>query len=62
LFKGAFKMYYDGDDAKSGKLQHKTFSVSYTGAMVPQDGELRGMGTGTTTINKEKVGIPVRME
>jgi len=61
IFKGSFKMYYDGLDAK-GALQHKVVNVSYSGAMVPKDGELRGLGTGTTTINKEKCGMAVFLE
>jgi len=59
LFKGTFKLYWDGADAK-GKAQHKTASVSYTGVLVPtEDGGFTGLGTGTATVNKQKVGIPV---
>jgi len=59
LFKGRFKLYWDGADAK-GKAQHKTASVSYTGVLVPtEDGGFTGLGAGTATVNKQKVGIPV---
>jgi hypothetical protein len=59
LFKGAFKLYYDGIDAK-GKAQHKTASVSYTGVVVPmEEGGFTGLGSGTATINKQKTGVPV---
>jgi len=58
-FKGTFKLYYDGLDAKG--LQHKIVSVSYSGVMVPQSGSLIGLGTGTATI-KQKVGMPVYLE
>ena len=59
LFKGTFKLYWDGADAK-GKAQHKTASVSYTGVLVPtEDGGLTGLGAGAATVNKQKVGIPV---
>jgi len=61
IFKGSFKLYYDGWDAK-GKLQHKTVNVPYTGVMVPDNGVLTGLGTGTATINKVKHGIPVFLE
>jgi len=50
-------LYYDGFDAKG--LQHKTVSVSYAGVMVPQDGGFLGLGTGTATLNKQKVGMPM---
>jgi len=36
--------------------------VSYTGVMVPDGGSLVGLGTGTATINKQKIGIPVFIE
>jgi len=62
IFKGSFKLYYDGIDPKNNKLQHKTIGVSYTGVMVPDGGELRGLGTGSATINKVKHGVPVRLE
>ena len=58
LFKGTFKLYYDGFDAK-GALQHKTVSVSYAGVMIPQGNTFIGLGAGTATINKQKVGMPV---
>jgi hypothetical protein len=59
LFKGSFKVYFDGNDAK-GSLQHKTVNVPYFGAMIPgEDGNLLGFGIGTATINKEKIPIPV---
>ena len=59
VFKGSFKLYYDGYNAKSGKLAHKTASVSYAGLMIPHEGGLIGLGTGTVTANKVKYGIPV---
>ena len=59
LFKGTFKLYWDGADAK-GKAQHKTAGVSYTGVLVPtEEGGFTGLGAGTATVNKQKVGIPV---
>jgi len=59
LFKGTFKLYWDGADAK-GKAQHKTASVSYTGVLVPtEEGGFAGLGAGTATVNRQKVGIPV---
>jgi hypothetical protein len=66
LFKGAFKLYYDGFDAW-GKVLHKSVSVSYTGVLTPvrdaaYAGWPAGLGTGTATINKQKIGIPVRLE
>jgi len=62
LFKGSFKLYYDGYDLRE-KFQHKTFSVSYSGVMVPvEGGGLLGLGTGTATVNKQKVGLSVRIE
>ena len=59
VFKGSFKLYCEGVDTAKGKYQSKAASVSYSGVMVPQDGELIGLGTGTATINKQKVGMPV---
>ena len=61
VFKGSFKLYYEGDGTK-GKSQRKTASVSYTGIMVPDSGEMRGLGTGTVTVNKEKYRIGVCLE
>ncbi|MCL1888191.1 MAG: InlB B-repeat-containing protein [Kiritimatiellaeota bacterium] len=58
LFKGSFKIYYDGTDAKA---THKAVSVSYTGLMVPVNGTLTGLGAGVATVNKQKIGIPVRL-
>jgi uncharacterized repeat protein (TIGR01451 family) len=63
LFKGAFKLYYDGFDAR-GALQHKTVSVSYTGVVTPVRDEAFaewpvGLGVGTATINRKKETIPV---
>ncbi|MCL2104889.1 MAG: DUF5123 domain-containing protein [Kiritimatiellaeota bacterium] len=58
VFKGKFSLYYDGTDAR-GALQHKTVSVPYSGVMVPLDGGLTGLGTGTATVNKRKFPIPV---
>jgi len=59
VFKGSFKLYCEGVDTAKGKYQSKAASVSYSGVMMPQDGELIGLGTGTATINKQKVGMPV---
>ena len=62
LFKGSFKMYYDGVDAK-GKAQHKTASVSYNGVVVPAEGGgFIGLGSGAATINKQKITFPVFFE
>ena len=59
LFKGSFKLYFDGENA-AGKLQHKAVNVPYQGVMVPLEGGGHvGAGIGTTTINREKHGIPV---
>ena len=58
IFKGSFKLYYDGPNVK-GALQHTTVSVPYTGIMVPGGTALTGYGTGTVTINKQKIGTPV---
>ena len=58
LFKGSFKMYFDGWNA-AGKPQHKVFSVPYTGVFYPHGGNLWGSGMGTTTINKGKTGVIV---
>ena len=56
---GKFSLYYDGIDGK-GKSQHKAVSVPYSGVIVPDGGGERiGLGTGTATINKQKVGVPV---
>lgn len=61
LFKGSFKLYYDGFDV-SGNMQHKAASVSYTGVMVPQAGGFTGLGAGTAAINRQKVAVPVWLE
>ena len=63
LFKGSFKLYFDGVDAK-GKAQHKTASVSYNGVVAPVEGGggFVGLGSGTATINKQKVPVPVFFE
>jgi hypothetical protein len=63
LFKGTFKLYYDGFDAR-GALRHKTVSVSYTGVVTPVRDEAFaewpvGLGIGAATVNKQKVAIPV---
>ena len=58
VFKGKFNLYYDGLNAK-GALQHKAVSVPYAGLMIPHEGALIGLGTGTATVNKRKHGIPV---
>ena len=66
LFKGAFKLYYDGVDTKDA-LQHKTVSVSYVGVMTPTRDEAFvdlpvGLGTGTATINKRKTAVLIWLE
>lgn len=61
LFKGAFKMYFDGVDLK-GKVIHRTAKVSYIGVMVPVDGVMVGLGSGTATVNRQKIGVPVYLE
>jgi len=59
VFKGTYKLYYDGYDSR-GNLQHKSFNVSYTGVIVPDgEGDFFGVGTGTTTVNKKTIGLPV---
>ncbi|MCL1920724.1 MAG: hypothetical protein FWG50_06555 [Kiritimatiellaeota bacterium] len=63
VFKGTFNLYYDGLDAR-GNLQHKVTRVPYTGLMIPTrddafENQPIGLGIGTPTINKEKIGIPV---
>jgi len=58
LFKGARKLYYDNADAS----QHKVVSVAYTGVMVPLGGgKFSGLGAGTVTLNKQKIGVPVEI-
>jgi len=59
VFKGSFKLLHESFGTSWGT---KIFSVSYTGVMVPQYGELIGLGTGTATINKVKYGVPVFIE
>ncbi|MCL1920573.1 MAG: hypothetical protein FWG50_05760 [Kiritimatiellaeota bacterium] len=61
VFKGKFSLYYDGLNAK-GALQHKAVCVSYSGLMIPHEDGLIGLGTGTATINKVKVGVPVFLQ
>jgi hypothetical protein len=62
LFRGAFKLYYDGYDAR-GALQHKTVAAAYTGVMVPTEGGgAAGIGTATVTVNRQKVGMPVFLD
>ena len=63
LFKGAFKLYYDGETA-GGSVQHKSVNVSYIGVYAPvRDAAFSewpvGLGIGTTKINKQAVNIPV---
>jgi len=60
LFKGIFKLYYDGTDTR-GKALHRTVSVPYAGLMVPQEGTIVGHGLGTVTINTAKVTLPVTL-
>jgi len=57
LFKGSFKLYYEGFDAKGVKLM--TFNVPYSGVMV--NGKGPGYGVGTATIDKQKFSIPIFM-
>ncbi|MCL1857595.1 MAG: InlB B-repeat-containing protein, partial [Kiritimatiellaeota bacterium] len=58
VFKGKFTLYYDGD--AKGKPQHKAVGVSYSGLVLPNgDGKRIGLGIGITTLNKQKVGVPV---
>ena len=54
-FKGAFKLYYDAPG------HHKTTRVAYAGVMLPAGGSMIGAGTGTATINKQKISIPIRI-
>ena len=63
LFKGTFRLYYDGYTAK-GSLQHKTVSVPYSGVMIlTRDavwaGAPAGIGIGTATLGKQKTPVPV---
>ena len=63
LFKGAFKLYYDGETA-DGRVLHKSVNVGYLGVYVPvRDVAFSewpvGLGIGTTKINKQAVNIPV---
>jgi hypothetical protein len=63
LFKGAFKLYCDGLDAK-GKPQHQAVSVSYAGVLTPvRDAAFAewpvGLGAGTATVDRQKKTIPV---
>jgi len=63
LFKGSFKLYYDAFDAKDN-LQHKTFNAPYNGLLIPtRDAAYAawpiGLGVGTTSISKQKIGVPV---
>jgi hypothetical protein len=62
LFKGSFKLYYEGLNPKG--IQLKAVSVPYSGVMMSDgDGGLFGSGFGTATINKQKkVSIPVSLE
>ena len=62
IFKGSFKLHYDGNDAAKGTLVHKTLNVPYSGVMVPDGGKLSGAGPGTVTINKDKVGVSVFLQ
>ena len=61
LFKGTFKLHYEGVDAK-GAPQLKSFGVSYAGVMVPNGGKLTGLATGTATVNREKFEVSVILE
>ena len=60
MFKGTFKLYYDG--VVNGLLKHTIVSVPYAGVMVPNGGAPIGLGTGTATINKIKCGVPVYLD
>jgi len=58
IFKGAFKLYYDGWNAKE-KFQHKVINVPYTGVMIPDgSGGLLGFGAGNLVIDKIPFGAP----
>ena len=61
LFKGSFEMYYDGFGTNSS-LKSNTFSVPYSGVMMPDGGRLTGIGVGTLTINKQKIPVPVFLD
>jgi len=63
VFKGSLKMYYEGmNPSKSFDWETKIISASYTGVMVPDNGALKGFGTGAATINKLKCVVPVVLE
>lgn len=58
-FKGSYKLYYDAINAK-GTIQHKTVNIKYAGLLVPDEAHhLIGFGSGTATINRKKIPIPV---
>jgi hypothetical protein len=65
LYKGSFKLYFDGVDTRTN-LQHKTNLVPFAGVMTPCRDQIfsgwsAGLGTGTATINRRKIGIPVSL-
>ena len=62
LFKGSFKIYYaTAGDMATGVTQHRVVSVPYTGVMIKRGGNIFGLGTGTTTLNKEKHSFAVQL-
>ena len=60
VFKGKFNLYYQGmNPARGANWETKIISMSYSGVLVPYDGQIIGLGTGTATIGQQKVGLPV---
>ena len=43
------------------RVENPCSVVSYKGVMVPYKGAYLGLGTGTATINKEKIAMPVTL-
>ena len=65
IFKGSFKLYYDGMGLRG--LQHKAASASYIGVLTPtRDAAYAasplGLGSGTVKIGTQKIGISVRLD
>ena len=65
IFKGTFKLYYDGMGARG--LQHKAVSVSCVGVLTPvRDAYYAaspvGLGTGTVKIGAQKVGVSIQLD
>jgi uncharacterized repeat protein (TIGR02543 family) len=64
VFKGTFKMYWVGWNANWDFQLGKTFSVPYTGLIIPtRDGDFAGrplgLGVGTATVEKQKLPVSV---